>query len=67
MDKDERLISLNTKDKSYDIMIGRSVLPGINRMDHILKAERFTVIVSSNVYRLYREDVDKSFAGYGNF
>ncbi len=67
MDKDERLISVCTKEKSYDIIIGKSILSEIKRQDEILKGERFTIIISANVYKLYEEYINESFAQYNNF
>ncbi len=60
-------LTAHTKYKDYSIIIGDSVLSNIERMNRILLRDRFAVIVSSNVMRLYEKLIKTSFGRYDNF
>lgn len=59
-------LSVNTKDKNYEIIIGRNVIKLINETGFLLK-DKFAIIVSSGVYSLYNEYISECFKDYKNF
>lgn len=67
MDPIVKTIPVNLKNKSYHILIGKEILSEIERVDEILSAERFAIIISSRVYELHGDLIGKSFRGYDNF
>lgn len=67
MDPIVKTIPVNVKNKSYHILIGKEILSQIERVDEILSAERFAIIISSRVYELYKDSIEESFRAYNNF
>lgn len=67
MDSIVKTIPVNLKNKSYHILIGKEILSEIERVGEILSAERFAIIISSRVYELHGDLIERSFRGYDNF
>jgi 3-dehydroquinate synthase len=60
-------VTARTKNKSYEVYIGENILSQISKMDKILSADRFALIVSARIMDLYNNEIRKTFSQYSNF
>lgn len=61
-----KIVQVHAKSKSYDVLIGNSILSQLERKRDILCDERFAVIISSRVYELYQNYISNIFKDYKN-
>ena len=66
MGKSINTVAVHTKQKTYKIIIGNSVLSQLIRIDQILKMDRIALIVSSRVMELHNDLIKSSIKGYNN-
>jgi 3-dehydroquinate synthase len=67
MGKTVKSVTVHTKNKIYNILIGDSILSQIKRIDKLLLAERFAIIVSAKVFELHKKIITEAFNRYNNF
>lgn len=67
MGKSIKTLIARTKNKTYNILIGQSVLSQIKKMDDILLKDRFAIIVSRNVMELHQYVIEKALSKYTNY
>ena len=67
MDTPIKTISVKLQNRSYDILIGKSILNQINNAIDSLVPDKLAVIISRRVDRLYSDYVKKAFKGYNNY
>jgi len=60
-------ISVNIKSKQYDIIIGSSILSMVFDESNILIKDKIALIISSNIYNLYKNSLLNLFYKYNNY
>ena len=67
MGKSIKTVIARTKNKTYTILIGQSVLSQIKKIDDILLKDRFAIIASRNVLQLHQHVIEKALTKYTNY
>ncbi|MFH0975484.1 MAG: 3-dehydroquinate synthase [Spirochaetota bacterium] len=60
-------ITARTKNKEYKIIIGQSILEQIKKINKLVSAERYALIISARIMELYNDLINASFNGIINY
>ena len=63
----EKIVTVKTDKKKYEVIIGNSILTRIGKADDLLSKERFALVISSRVHEIYRDYIINSFKKYRNY